>query len=239
MIVSQKDWRLVRPALAEAGFRVVSVDTPGHGESPKPADPSAYKPEAMLDALEGWINQMAGGEQLHLVGHSLGGFMCLGYCLRNPERVKRLALIDPFCYPDQIVPAMQPLAKLLDKAKWLKQNTPDWLVNELLRWDQLVLGGISPEDRRQIAKDLKRTTPHILNLLGDLPDMRSKLGMLKPPTLMMWGERDTLLSPSSFPWMAGQIPNAELCPVKHARHVPQLSHPKEVSEALVAFFSKE
>ena len=61
MIVSQKDWRLVRPMLAAAWFQAISVDPPGHGESPKPEDPDAYTPEAILNALEGWI---ADGGQL-------------------------------------------------------------------------------------------------------------------------------------------------------------------------------
>jgi len=236
MIVSQKDWHLVRPMIASAGYRVISVDPPGHGRSEKPTEPGAYTPEAILDALDTWIEDVREGKQVRLVGHSLGSFWGLEYCLRHPERVKCLVLLSPFCHPKQISGHLQPLAKQVSAAKWFKQKVPGWLVNKVSRWDQLVLRGISAEDRHQIALDFKRTSPHIMDLLVDLPDIRPQLKELKTPSLLIWGEHDSFLKPRSFRALASRI-NAECYPIQSARHVPQLSHPHEVAEAIVNFFN--
>jgi 3-oxoadipate enol-lactonase len=236
MVVSRYDWRAVTPALVEAGHRVLAVDLPGHGESITPDDPGAYTTEALLAALAEWIDQIAPEEDFYLAGHSLGGFLSLSYCLRYPQRVRRLAVIDPFYYPDQISPGLRPLARQTALLQWIHQKVPGGLFQWLMSWEPFVLAGVNAQDRREIAIQVQRTSPHILRLMRDLPDLRPQLGALQTPTLLIWGEHDTLLSPKSFPQLVAQLPQAEGFCLKGARHMPQFSHAEAVSQALVDFF---
>ena len=83
-------WRL----LAErelADFRVIAPDLRGHGDStrlpPWSLEQHAADVIDLLDALE--------LDRVPLVGHSYGGAAALHVTARAPERVARLALLDP------------------------------------------------------------------------------------------------------------------------------------------------
>jgi pimeloyl-ACP methyl ester carboxylesterase len=78
------------PLLAAAGFRVVSWDHRGHGDSDHAA---LYSWEADLrDAFA--VLQSTSAEPLPLVGHSKGGGILLDIALFFPERVTRLVSLD-------------------------------------------------------------------------------------------------------------------------------------------------
>ncbi|MFP4518231.1 MAG: alpha/beta fold hydrolase [Oceanicaulis sp.] len=79
-------WREVLPRVGAAGYRVVSVDWIGHGESSKPKNRKRYRiPElgrdldALLDALK--------IEKCHLVAHDYGATVCWEFAALYPHRL--------------------------------------------------------------------------------------------------------------------------------------------------------
>lgn len=80
--------------LAREGFRLVSYDARGHGESQAPADPGGYEyAELAADALR--VLDAAGVEHAQLIGHSMGAATALRLALERPERVGGLVQITP------------------------------------------------------------------------------------------------------------------------------------------------
>ncbi|WP_448852267.1 alpha/beta fold hydrolase [Corynebacterium sp. 335C] len=78
---SRDAWERVVPLLAD-DFRVVTVDLPGHGESPEPARPDVVG--SVLESLEGFLAEVTpDGERPHLAGNSLGGYIALELALRG------------------------------------------------------------------------------------------------------------------------------------------------------------
>lgn len=72
-------------------FRVVCIDSLGHGESDKPGDPAHYVRAsragdviAVLDAI--------GEDRAHVLGYSMGGWIATAVALHHPERLALLAL---------------------------------------------------------------------------------------------------------------------------------------------------
>src|SRR6266496_4400960 len=100
-LVSHWAWRRVLPQIAVT-HDVIAFDFPGFGESDRPApteygyDAAAFSETviAVLDALE--------IDRASLVGHSMGGGIALYTTARQPERVDRLMVVDPLCFPFNI-----------------------------------------------------------------------------------------------------------------------------------------
>jgi pimeloyl-ACP methyl ester carboxylesterase len=72
-------------------FTVVTVDSLGHGESDKPADPLRYRRDARADDLAAVLDAR-GIERVHVVGYSMGGWIAVAFAARHPERLASLAI---------------------------------------------------------------------------------------------------------------------------------------------------
>lgn len=82
-------------ALPRAGYRVVTYDARGHGESePAPAGEGYGYPELVAD-LERVVDSQVGEERFLLGGHSMGAHTAVAYALRHPQRLAGLVLIGP------------------------------------------------------------------------------------------------------------------------------------------------
>src|SRR5690349_14804317 len=84
------NWLEVIEALGP-GYRTLSYDQRGHGDSDKPKGP--YSLEDLVEDLQAVADQ-AGFNRFHLAGFSLGGIVAQGYALAHPERLLSLALIS-------------------------------------------------------------------------------------------------------------------------------------------------
>jgi pimeloyl-ACP methyl ester carboxylesterase len=90
-------------ALERAGYRVLSYDARGHGES-DPAPPGqGYGYPQLIDDLERVVRQQLGEERFLLAGHSMGSHTAVGYALRHPERLAGLVVIGPV-YTGEVAP---------------------------------------------------------------------------------------------------------------------------------------
>lgn len=80
-------------AIERAGYRVVSYDARGHGEStPSPDDDYAY-PTLADDALA--VLDAVGAERAVLMGSSMGSATAIAVALAHPERVAALVIVTP------------------------------------------------------------------------------------------------------------------------------------------------
>ncbi|MDX6634039.1 MAG: hypothetical protein QOF06_242 [Solirubrobacterales bacterium] len=81
--------------LERGGYRVVSYDARGHGES-DPAPPGqGYDYPELIEDLEAVIESQAGGGPAVLAGHSMGAHTAVALALRNPDLVAGLVVIGP------------------------------------------------------------------------------------------------------------------------------------------------
>jgi pimeloyl-ACP methyl ester carboxylesterase len=86
-------WNPMFPRLVAAGYRVVAFDQRGHADSREGSAGVSVRSAAadyrtLLDHF--------GADQATLVGHSMGGFLSIGFCLEYPElaqRLRRLVLL--------------------------------------------------------------------------------------------------------------------------------------------------
>lgn len=88
---SADTWGDIPNRLVAAGYPVIAVDLPGHGESSR--GPGDYSLGAMASSLRDLID-LLGVVRVHLVGHSLGGGISMQFVYQFPERVADMVLVS-------------------------------------------------------------------------------------------------------------------------------------------------
>ncbi len=81
-------------ALPRAGYRVVSYDARGHGESSPASETAAYEYRDLVDDLGAVLDSM-GADRVALAGASMGAHTAMAFALAFPERVAALVQITP------------------------------------------------------------------------------------------------------------------------------------------------
>jgi pimeloyl-ACP methyl ester carboxylesterase len=109
-------WRPVLPAL-EASYDVITVDLPGHGDSPPLPQGADASPGALAAAVATLLDQL-GVERPHVAGNSLGGWVALE--LAAMRRVATATALAPAGF--WLVPRKQRLG-LIQMSRTLARRT--------------------------------------------------------------------------------------------------------------------
>ncbi|WP_300974153.1 alpha/beta fold hydrolase [Sphingomonas sp. LHG3406-1] len=211
-------------------FRVIRVDRPGSGYSPRLASGSQHLTD-QAEAIAALIDVL-GLEKPILVGHSLGGALSLQVAERYPDKVGGLALVAPATRPVHNVPEVfrglmvpLPLAGLVSRtiAVPLGQAAQDKVLEQVFRpepvpTDYLTAGGgalaLRPGNIEAACGDLQLAR-------SDADEMVARYPGMKIPTAILYGRGDNLLD-----WRehgektASEIPGARLTLVEGGHMLP-------------------
>lgn len=89
LLGASRNWSTIGKALRER-FDVHALDLRNHGDSPHA---EAMRWTELCDDLEAYLEEQ-GLNEIHLMGHSLGGKIAMRYACQNPEVVKQLIIVD-------------------------------------------------------------------------------------------------------------------------------------------------
>lgn len=81
--------------VADAGYTVIAYDARGHGESSGTTNPDDYLWSSLADDLLGFAEAVAPGEQVAVIGNSMGTATAIFAALKEPERIGALVLTAP------------------------------------------------------------------------------------------------------------------------------------------------
>jgi pimeloyl-ACP methyl ester carboxylesterase len=162
-------WHLRMVPLLQEHFRVTTYDLRGHGNSSMP--PSGYTTRDMALDLGGLLDALE-IEEADIVGHSFGADVAMHFTLLQPERVRRLGLIEPG------VPALMQERKHVDWEGWRY-----WA--ELL--EQLTGVPVPLERRNDVPYMVRRSfeVPVVYGPLKGLPRRRDRVLKLLDTTTMV------------------------------------------------------
>jgi pimeloyl-ACP methyl ester carboxylesterase len=244
---SWQNWLEQLPAFG-AEHRVVALDLPGFGYSPMPSEKitiSGYARtlDATLDAL--------GIDAAALVGNSMGGFVATELAIAFPQRVERLVLAAPagissYAHPSatRALPAIRRLRPLLAlQTGWLAAHA-----DAMTRWPRLrevTLNGVARHPAQlppELAAEQLRGAgkPGFVDALEACLnyDFRDRLPEIVCPTLIVWGDRDRVISVRDADIFMELIPNSRKAILKDTGHVPMLERPARFNEMLEGFLGE-
>jgi pimeloyl-ACP methyl ester carboxylesterase len=155
-----------------------------------------------------------GLKRAHFIGHSMGGYICMWIAAHHPEAVSRLVLVAPAVMP-QVRSVFGYLIPLVTAIRYLK---PSFFT--ILSFDALRAGPLT----------LLRATQDLL-----AQDVREEINAITAPTLLVWGENDTLVPPSLGYILRAELASARLIILKKAAHVCMYDRPHDFDAAVLAF----
>lgn len=211
----------------------LAPDLPGFGRSGKPAY-FDYSIEGYSNALSAFLAQL-GVERYSLVVHDWGA-AALGLAQRAPERVERLVLMN--CVPFVAGYRWHRYARI-----WRTPLAGELFMGATTRWGFKQLSregtaapGPAPDEfidrvwehfdhgtQRAILKLYRSAPPSVLERAGD------RLGELRCPALIVWGEDDPYIGPEFASRLAdalGGDTRVELLP--GVRHWPWIDDPSVI-----------
>ncbi|MDD2922263.1 MAG: alpha/beta hydrolase [Anaerolineales bacterium] len=243
LAASLHDWDDLLPELAESGYAGYALDLLGHGESCKPASPHDYTFASVFEHFAAWIDLLQINEPMTLIGHSLGGGLVLQYALRYPNRVRALALVNPFYDLRQLPPFLRFAFRrqlvntaLIDRTPYRLFRLVVDVTNFNFHIGQHEPHSLPEHIRYQTALDYKRASSGIYNIPRSLPDFVDDLPRINQPALLLWGKRDQTLASDSFPRIAHLLPNiisSHVFPI--CGHVPHQCHADEFNPHVMGF----
>ena len=75
----------------------------------------------------------------------------------------------------------------------------------------------------------------IVYIPGSIPDITEKISHVQSPTLVIWGDKDATLHPSSFPNLVEKLIDGQGQPIKGAGHQPHLTKPDLFNPLVLEF----
>jgi 3-oxoadipate enol-lactonase len=218
----------------------ISVDTRGVGETDKPKGP--YSTEQYADDIAG-LMQALGIEKAHIAGVSLGAVTGMQLAAKYPDRVKSLSLhsgwtkTDPFL--KTIVEGWQLTAKAIGNVAEtvIKFIFPWCFTPDLYAAKPDYIKALSDFVRGRPAQPVDAFLSQCDAVLSH--DCESKLGKIKAPTLITFGDYDMVTSPGRFAnIMKNNIKNSELVIFEHCSHAGLYEKTEEFNQKTLDFLKR-
>ncbi len=220
-----EDWGRLIPGLAAAGFHVYAPDLPGYGRSEQPdaAYTIAYEEAAMRDYMQAMHLAHA-----DVVGWSMGGWIAMRLTADHPERVDRLVLYDSagVYFPRDYG------ASLFTPTDVAGLDT---LMSRLTPKPVKLPGFVARDFLRRSAKNAWVLRRSVAAMEGGRDLMEFRLGEIRSPTTVMWGNQDTLIPPLAGRKIAEGIAGATFVPIEGCGHLAPAECVSQVLPATVAF----
>lgn len=238
---SRITWRRQLPLLAAAGYRAIAPDLRGYGESPKPGNVSDYAVPLLVEDVAELIRANCNGPCI-LVGHDWGALVAWFTAMLRPELVRKLVIMN--------VPHPALFVRELRRSKKQKLKASYQLFFQMPLLPEIFLRLFG----RALLKRAARFTPGQIDaytahlkknatpMLHYYRAMRTTRGALRPmmrridvPTLIIWGEREPVMLPSTLEGTEEWVPDLRIERVPRAGHFVQHDAPERVTELLLTF----
>jgi pimeloyl-ACP methyl ester carboxylesterase len=220
-------------ALVSAGYRVITPDLRGFGDSDAPEGP--YTMELFADDLVALLESL-GVERSVVGGMSMGGYVLFNMLERYPEHIAAACFIVTRSGADDEAGKEKRSAMARDLLK-LGPGVAAEIFGKILFAAETA--NIRPELLAEVHGWMMEKDP--LGLAGGLLAMRERkdctplLSGFRLPSLVIGAGHDQAIPLDNAVTLAGGLPRHKLCVIPGAGHLANLEQPKAFNECLIDF----
>jgi pimeloyl-ACP methyl ester carboxylesterase len=243
-----QNWLENIPRLAQ-DRRVVAMDLPGFGLTPEPDDDDDDD-EVSIPRYGRCVDTLCeklGLGKVDLVGNSMGGFIAAEVAIQFPERVARLVLVSAagITSADTL---QAPILTFGRVATALATNTVARHRRlAARRWTRHLSLALVARYPGRLKADLtyegffkgagKGGFDEALRACLDY-DFRDRLPDVKVPTLIVWGEKDSIIPVRDADEFERLIDDSRKIVMKDTGHIPMAERPQAFNDVLVEFLAE-
>jgi pimeloyl-ACP methyl ester carboxylesterase len=209
-------FRMVIPSLSNH-FRVIAVDSPGHGRSDQ-ADTLSY--QLITDYISEMIDLLK-LDSVYILGCSDGAVVAVLLAYDKPEKVKRIVC-------DGLVTNFEGYYAFV--RPWLEEMSPE---NRTKSWLERISNVPRNDDWEKFVWDMKKMwleDPYV-------PDY--KLKEIESRTLILMGDREAYIKLEHGIELFRTVQNSELCILPGLGHAISHINPYLMNDIVINFFTKE
>ncbi len=208
-------WEKTLELLKNKGVKVEMLNVPGLTTESKKI--------WTIDDYVAWANRNLPDGAVAL-GHSNGGRILLNLCSKNPEKLKKLILLDSAgvyekSFKRDLMRKISKLGAPLKKSKFLTK-----VFHKL----------IDASDYSRAPENMKKTLSNMLD-----SDKSLNLEKVSTPALILWGEKDTVTPPRQAKLLNEKLKNSKLKLYKDWTHAPYISSPASLASAILTALKED
>ncbi|MDP1713809.1 MAG: alpha/beta hydrolase [Anaerolineales bacterium] len=227
--------------LVTAGFRVLRYDLIGRGYSDKPR--ACYDIHLFVKQLKDLLDALE-MTKVDLVGLSMGGPVTAAFIEIYPYHVRRHVLIDPSGMKRVQLSLLLKSARLprigeLFLGLFGRDNMLKGIASDF--FDPTLVEVFQEKYKIQMQyKGFKRAILSTIRngMLESFLDTYLKIGVLKKPTLIFWGENDKTTPFEDHTLLLHALPHAEFHAIENCGHLPHYEKTEIVNPILMEFLSR-
>ena len=221
-------WRIFEPLLAELPKNVhaFALSQRGHGDSDRPT--TGYRTRDFVEDLRLFIDALQIGEAV-IVGASSGGFTARSFAAMHPERTAGLVLLGS---PATLTGRPNPFAELKDPIN-------PGFVNSFA--ESVLSRPASAEALDSMVAENLKVPARVWqeNSNGLLEEkFPGELAKIQAPTLIVWGDRDPIITDEDQLALAEAIKGSKLIAHPGSGHMLYWEDPALIARDIVAFINE-
>ena len=226
-------WHPQVQALSQAGYRVITPDLRGFGESDAVDGP--YTMEIFADDIAELLDFLGIGTAV-VGGMSMGGYVLLNFLERYPERASAACFIVTRSSADNEAGKARRLALARDV-----MHLGPAVVADV--FEKLLFAPRTPQERPKLVEKVRgwmlendsRGLAGGLLAMRERKDYTSLLGAIRVPALVIGADKDLAVPAETIEVIIRGLPHAASCILAGGGHLVNLEEPKAFNDCLLEF----
>ncbi|MEC9465652.1 MAG: alpha/beta hydrolase [Myxococcota bacterium] len=213
-------------------YRVIAIDLPGFGESSR-HDQLSYDILSQVDRVY-HIYQRLDLSTVHLVGNSRGGQIATHFAALYPELVKTLTIVNA---RGVSAPVPSDLDQILETGRHPLMVKDVDEFGKVLDWlfvDKPYVPAAILTHLAELSIEKQRFQEKVFSDQQVRPaPLEDVLAKIRTPTLIVWGDGDRIIDPSTAEVFRRGIAGSRLVMLHACGHLPQLEQPEKLADLML------
>jgi pimeloyl-ACP methyl ester carboxylesterase/tetratricopeptide (TPR) repeat protein len=218
--------------LLDNKYRVYILDQRGHGDSDRPV--GGYALQQFAADVIAFMDAM-NLKQATIVGHSMGSFVAQHVAVEAPERVTKLVLVASATTVrnNTVVDLQREINALSDTVTVPESFARDFQVSTIFHpLEQDFLQAVVKESLKLPARVWREVMAEML-----APEASVELKKIKTPTLILWGDKESVFPRSEQDLLVGALRNSVLKVYPDTGHALHWERPERFAKDLQEFIN--